>query len=90
MWLIDNSKKLSWNIYDHDMIKAISHALPSCDITHNDLIARFGEAEIASIYKMSGIQNCKVVAQGQTAADLGYAAAKKIFEETSTQSRLIF
>lgn len=61
-------------------IRAIAHALPSQVLTYEELETRFGAKEVASIYKMSGIRNRRVVAPGQCASDLAMAAAARLLE----------
>jgi 3-oxoacyl-[acyl-carrier-protein] synthase-3 len=75
-------------------IRAIAHALPATTLTYEDLVARFGEKHVASIYRMSGIRDRRVVAPGQCASDLAAAAARRLFEhiqvDPSTIDALIF
>ena len=75
-------------------IRAIAHALPATSLTYEDLVARFGEKHVASIYRMSGIRDRRVVAAGQCASDLAVAAAQRLFEharvEPGTIDALIF
>ena len=59
-------------------ITAIAHALPATSLTQAALEARFGVKELTSITRMSGIKNRRVVAPGQTAADLAFAAAQRL------------
>ena len=61
-------------------ISHIAHALPAKVLSYEELAARFGEREVASIAKMSGIRNRRVVAPGQCASDLAIAAAKRLFD----------
>jgi 3-oxoacyl-[acyl-carrier-protein] synthase-3 len=61
-------------------ITAIAHALPTCCVTQEDLEERFGVKAVKSIAKMSGIRERRVVAPGQCASDLAYAAAKRLIE----------
>jgi 3-oxoacyl-[acyl-carrier-protein] synthase III len=63
-------------------IRAIAHALPATTLTYEDLVARFGEKQVASIYRMSGIRDRRVVAPGQCASDLALAAARRLIEHT--------
>ena len=44
-------------------IRAIAHALPATTLTYEDLAARFGEKHVASIFRMSGIRDRRVVAR---------------------------
>jgi 3-oxoacyl-[acyl-carrier-protein] synthase III len=75
-------------------IRAIAHALPTTTLSYEDLVARFGEKHVASIYRMSGIRDRRVVAPGQCASDLAMAAARRLIEHTrvdpSTIDALIF
>ena len=61
-------------------IRAIAHALPATALTYEDLVARFGEKHVASIYRMSGIRDRRVVAPGQCASDLATVAARRLIE----------
>ena len=63
-------------------IRAIAHALPATTLTYEDLAARFGEKHVASIYRMSGIRDRRVVAPGQCASDLAVAAARRLIEHS--------
>jgi 3-oxoacyl-[acyl-carrier-protein] synthase-3 len=75
-------------------IRAIAHALPATSLSYEDLVARFGEKHVASIYRMSGIRDRRVVAAGQCASDLAAAAARRLFEhknvDPGTIDALIF
>ncbi len=64
-------------------ITAIAHALPAASLTQAELEARFGVKELASITRMSGIKNRRVVAPGQTAADLAFAAAQRLLAQVT-------
>ncbi len=61
-------------------IKAIAHALPTRVVTNAELEERFGSKAVKSIVKMSGIRERRVVAPGQCASDLAYAAARRLIE----------
>lgn len=61
-------------------IKAISYALPTEVLTQSALEERFGVKAVKSITRMSGITERRIVAPGQTAADLSYAAAKRLID----------
>lgn len=60
------------------VIRFIAHAVPANCLTYEALVERFGADKIASIVKMSGIRNRRVVAAGQTASDLSLAAARRL------------
>jgi len=70
-------------------IRAIAHALPAAVLTYEELAARFGEKEVASICKMSGIRDRRVVAPGQCASDLAVAAARRLFDHTKVDPATI-
>lgn len=61
-------------------ITAIAHSLPTCNLKEETLEDRFGTKMVKSIAKMSGIRNRRVVAPGQCASDLAYAAAIRLIE----------
>jgi 3-oxoacyl-[acyl-carrier-protein] synthase III len=63
-------------------IRAIAHALPATTLSYEDVVARFGEKHVASIYRMSGIRDRRVVAPGQCASDLAVAAARRLLDHT--------
>jgi len=75
-------------------IRAIAHALPRNTLSYEELALRFGEKQVASIYKMSGIHDRRVVEPGQCASDLAQAAARRLLDhvevEQSTIDALIF
>lgn len=70
-------------------IRAIAHALPQRTLTYEELCKRFGEKHVASIYKMSGIRDRRVVAAGQCASDLAEAAARRLLEHTGIDPKSI-
>jgi 3-oxoacyl-[acyl-carrier-protein] synthase-3 len=59
-------------------IARIAHALPATTLSYAQVVERFGEKPVASIYKMSGIRDRRVVAPGQCASDLAVAAARRL------------
>ncbi len=75
-------------------ITAIAHALPTGVVTQEALEERFGAKAVKSIAKMSGIRERRVVAPGQCASDLAYAAAKRLMKyrkiDPATIDLLIF
>ncbi len=75
-------------------IRAIAHALPQKTSAYEEMVLRFGERQAASIYKMSGIRDRRVVEPGQCASDLALAAARRLISHTgvdlSTIDALIF
>lgn len=62
------------------IISAVAHALPVNCVTQEILEERFGTKAVKSIAKMSGIYERRVVASGQCASDLAYAAAQRLIE----------
>ena len=70
-------------------IQAIAHALPASRLTYEQLVERFGEKAVASIYRMSGIRERRVVAPGQCASDLAVAAARRLFISTGVDPQSI-
>ncbi|MEN6407987.1 MAG: ketoacyl-ACP synthase III [Thermoguttaceae bacterium] len=64
-------------------IRSIAHALPATVLSYEDLVARFGERHVASIYRMSGIRDRRVVAPGQCASDLALAAARRLLQHSA-------
>ena len=70
-------------------IRAIAHAIPERQLTYAQLEERFGAKDVASIFKMSGIRNRRVVAPGQCASDLGLAAARRLLAHTGVDPRSI-
>lgn len=70
-------------------ISAIAHALPTNVVTQEELIERFGAKTVNSIAKMSGIRSRRVVASGQCASDLAYAAAQRLLEHTGVDPKTI-
>lgn len=64
-------------------IRAISHALPAKSLTYEELAERFGEKQVASIYKMSGIRDRRVVEFGQCASDLAVSAAERLLQHAA-------
>jgi 3-oxoacyl-[acyl-carrier-protein] synthase III len=70
-------------------IRAIAHALPAASLSYEDLVARFGEKHVASIYRMSGIRDRRVVTPGQCASDLAVAAARRLLKHTRVDPNTI-
>lgn len=71
------------------IIKYITHALPTGVVTQEALEKRFGEKALKSITKMSGICQRRVVAPGQCASDLAYAAAERLLEHAGIDKKTI-
>jgi len=62
-------------------IKAISYYLPEKIVTNEQLVEIFPEWSVEKIAKKIGINNRHVAAEGETAGDLAYNAADKLFKE---------
>lgn len=62
-------------------VLAICAVLPSRRVTNVELSERFGEKEIASITKLSGIVQRRVLSPGQCASDLALTAAERLFAQ---------
>jgi len=62
-------------------ITAVHYCVPRQRLTHNELVERFGAQHMESILKMSGIRERRVVAPGETAADLAYWAARRLLDD---------
>jgi 3-oxoacyl-[acyl-carrier-protein] synthase III len=70
-------------IFQTSTIRAIAHALPKKTLTYEELSERFGEKQVASICKMSGIRDRRVVEAGQCASDLALAAARRLLQHAA-------
>ncbi len=70
-------------------ITAIAHAIPTRELTYEELEERLGKKEVKTIFKMSGIRNRRVVEEGQCASDLAYAAAKRLIEKKNIDPKTI-
>lgn len=62
-------------------ITALHYCVPTRRLTNAELAERFGEHHMQSIQKMTGVLERRVVAAGQTAADLAYWAARRLIED---------
>jgi 3-oxoacyl-[acyl-carrier-protein] synthase-3 len=61
-------------------ITGMNYCLPTKILTNADIEDRFGEKAVASIVKMAGVYERRVVEQGVTASDLGACAAQRFLE----------
>lgn len=61
-------------------IVGMAAVLPSGVLSNADLARRFGEREIASAIRMSGIHERRVAAAGEKASDLALTAAERLFQ----------
>ncbi|MCS6880178.1 MAG: ketoacyl-ACP synthase III [Oscillochloridaceae bacterium] len=62
-------------------ITAVHYCVPRQRLTHAELVERFGAQHMEAIVKMSGIRERRVVAPGETAADLAYWAARRLLDD---------
>jgi len=63
------------------IIKAISYHLPGTVVTNDDLAREFPDLKIDELTRLTGVKKRYVAAEDETAADLAYEAAKKLFNE---------
>lgn len=62
-------------------IKAIAYALPDKVVTNEDLVREFPEWTVEKIAGKVGVEQRRVAAENETAADLAVNAAEKLFTE---------
>ena len=62
-------------------IKAISYHLPDQVLTNNDLAVKFPDLKIDDLTRLTGVKKRHIAADDETAADLAFEAAKKLFAE---------
>jgi len=63
-------------------IQAIDHFLPEKRLTNDELAAIYPNWSAAKIFEKTGIKERRVVADGQTAADLAFCAADALLRKT--------
>lgn len=61
-------------------IKDIAYYLPENKLTNEDLIADFPEWTVDKIYSKTGVSTRHIAAKDETALDMGYCAAVKLFD----------
>jgi 3-oxoacyl-[acyl-carrier-protein] synthase-3 len=66
-------------------IAGMHYCIPSRRLTNEELARRFGEKQLTSIVKMSGVRERRVVEPGQTAADLALVAAERLLQDRSIE-----
>lgn len=59
-------------------IRAIANVLPQGRLDHQQLVERFGEKEMRSVHKMTGINQRRIALPGQCASDLAFEAAERL------------
>lgn len=67
--------------YEHIKISAIASAVPTTVVKTDDYKERFGETIVEKFESMVGVQQHRETSKYQTASDLGYVAAVKIFQD---------
>lgn len=75
-------------------IRAISYHLPPHVVSNDDLAREFPDLKIEDLTRLTGVRKRHIAAEEETAADLAFQAAQKLFEEhgiePSTIDHLIF
>jgi len=66
-------------------INAIASYLPDRRLTNEDLAAEFPDWEVDKIFKKTGIESRAIAAADETAGDMAFKAATKLFETNSIQ-----
>lgn len=69
------------NIIDNIKITAITSYLPTEVLELRTLYDVFGEAEVESVIKVTGIERLRISAKSQTASDMCFEAAEKLIKE---------
>ena len=64
-------------------IKAISYHLPEKQISNDDLAREFPNLKIDDLTRLTGVKNRHIAAIDETAGDLAFHAAQKLFQEHS-------
>ena len=80
---------MSWYETKGIGIKGISAAVPTNRIDAEMMIQRFDPALIQKFIKSTGIVSCHQTKEGQTASDLGYAAAEYLIDRLGVPSEEI-
>ncbi|HEY3696244.1 ketoacyl-ACP synthase III [Phenylobacterium sp.] len=62
-------------------IQALSSFLPEAVLTNDDLAALYPDWSADKILEKTGVRERRIAAPGETAADLAYAAARRLFEQ---------
>lgn len=69
-------------------IQAISYYLPRTEYSNDDFCAEFPDANRSSLGKV-GVASRRRVGEGETASDMAYAAAQRLFEEHNIDPQTI-
>jgi len=62
-------------------IKAISYYLPESVLSNTDLSEQFPDLNIDDLTRLTGVTERRIAAEDETASDLAFFAAKKLFNE---------
>lgn len=62
-------------------IKAISYHLPEKVLTNDELAREFPDMKIDDLTRLTGVKKRHIAAAGETAGDLAFHAAQKLFDE---------
>lgn len=62
-------------------IKAISYHLPEKVLTNDELAREFPDMKIDDLTRLTGVKKRYIAADGETAGDLAFLAAQKLFDE---------
>ncbi len=60
-------------------VAAIAYHLPAAELTNEQLASEFSDWTAEKIYEKTGVRSRRIAAEGETASDLGVAAAEKLF-----------
>jgi 3-oxoacyl-[acyl-carrier-protein] synthase III len=60
-------------------VAAVVSHLPAFELTNEALAAEFGDWTADKIFEKTGVRSRRIAAEGETASDLGVAAAEKLF-----------
>lgn len=60
-------------------VAAIATHLPAIELTNEQLAEELGDWTAEKIYEKTGVRSRRIAAEGETASDLGVAAAEKLF-----------
>lgn len=69
-------------IIDNVRIKAVNSWLPDKRVEMTSFNSLYGEAEVASIIKATGVERVRVADEGMTSSDMCFNAAEALFDQT--------
>ena len=76
-------------VIDNIIIKSINSWLPEKKVELSSFVSLYGEAEVNSIIKATGVERVRVVDNDMTSSDMCYHAAEKLFEQEGFDKSLI-